>query len=34
MTEIAQVKAAGGNLTEYFRAKAKGEQQRERRRKC
>lgn len=34
MTEIAQVKAAGGNLTEYFKAKAKGEQQRERRRKC
>lgn len=31
MTEIAQVKAAGGDLKEYFKAKAKSEQQRERR---
>ena len=35
MTEIAQVKAAGGDLREYFKDKAKSEQQRERRKgKC
>ena len=34
MTEIAQVKAGGGDLKEYFKAKSKSEQQRERRKKC
>lgn len=35
MTEIAQVKAAGGDLTEYYKAKAKSQSQRERRKgKC
>jgi hypothetical protein len=34
MAEIAQVKAGGGDLKEYYRQKAKSEQQRERRKKC